>query len=218
MTWARRWRQVLEVLPEFVEIVTWNDYGESHYVGTIFEPGIPQAENADARPYVLNNPHEAWLETLPYQIAAYKHAFDPSNPAPSVAKGEDKIVYWYRTAPASAGTTKATGNACMSPINTNPQDERGYPIEDIMEDGIFVLALLSSPGWVSVAVGDEPPQRFEGLRAGLNHLSRPFGGEVGNVTVRSSTGVIGEGTAILSAPANGVANFNAWVGCAGHCS
>lgn len=26
--WSLRWDQTLDVLPEFVEIVTWNDYGE----------------------------------------------------------------------------------------------------------------------------------------------------------------------------------------------
>lgn len=26
--WSQRWEQVLDVLPEFVEIVTWNDFGE----------------------------------------------------------------------------------------------------------------------------------------------------------------------------------------------
>lgn len=210
--------QVLRVLPEFVEIVSWNDFGESHYVGPIFEPGIPQSAHADARSYVRHHPHEAWLETLPYQIAAYKHAYDASNPAPLVAAGEDKVVYWYRTAPASAGTTRVTGNNCLSPINTSPQDATRYPVDEILEDGIFAIVLLSAPGWISIAVGDHPAQRFEGLGTGINYISRPFTGESGNVTVRLSTGPVGEGAAILHRPISGVANFNAWVGCAGHCS
>ncbi|KAK5164026.1 Glucan endo-1,3-alpha-glucosidase agn1 [Saxophila tyrrhenica] len=179
--WSQRWHQVMEILPEFVEIVTWNDYGESHYVGPIHPPGIPQAEDADARPYVHHRPHQAWLETLPYQIAAYKHAFHRSNPAPSVRPGEDKVVFWYRNAPASAGRTRATGNSCISSINTSPQDETRYPVDEILEDSVFIIALLSSPGWVSVAIGHNPPHRFEGLGAGINYISRPFDRQFGKV-------------------------------------
>jgi hypothetical protein len=187
-------------------------------VGPIFEPGIPQSEGADARPYVLGHPHEAWLETLPYQIAAYKHAFKSSNPLPRVAPGEDKIVYWYRTAPASAGKTQATGNSCASPINLYPQNPTCYPVEEILEDGVFAIVLLSSPGTVSIAIGDNSPQHFGPLKTGINYVSRPFNGQIGQVTVTSSTGVIGKGVSIRTAPANGIANFNTWVGCAGQCA
>ena len=112
--WYDRWQHVLDVLPEFVEIVTWNDFGESHYIGPSIESGIPQGADTDARSYVDGMDHTGWLQTLDWQIAAYKHAFDPAvNPAPSVR--EDKVVYWYRLSPASAGTTSATGNDCPSP-------------------------------------------------------------------------------------------------------
>ncbi|RHZ43443.1 glycoside hydrolase family 71 protein [Aspergillus thermomutatus] len=33
--WHDRWQEVLYVQPEFVEIISWNDYGESHYIGPI---------------------------------------------------------------------------------------------------------------------------------------------------------------------------------------
>jgi hypothetical protein len=32
LLWYDRWNQILALRPQFVEIVTWNDYGESHYV------------------------------------------------------------------------------------------------------------------------------------------------------------------------------------------
>ena len=213
--WAQRWEQVLEVLPEFVEIVTWNDFGESHYIGPIYEPGVPQGGDTDALLYVQEMEHTGWLETLPYQIAAYKHAFDGSNPAPSVQ--EDKIVYWYRLHPATAGTTDATGNKCPSPINENPY-QKCVPIEEVLEDAVFAIALLSSPGSVSIAIGDEDGTTFDGLEAGINYVSVPFGGKTGVVSVRSSTGVSGSGEEILAQPQGGEANFNAWVGCAGGCA
>ena len=33
--WTDRWDQLLTLAPQFVEIITWNDFGESHYVGPI---------------------------------------------------------------------------------------------------------------------------------------------------------------------------------------
>lgn len=216
--WYDRWQQAVEVKPDFVEIVTWNDYGESHYIGPIFEPGIPQSSGADARPYVEGFSHEAWLETLPYQIAAYKHAVNPAkHPAPKVKAGDDKIVYWYRTSPASAGTTEATGNDCPSSINTGGY-QTCYPVTEILEDGIFAIALLSKPGSISVGVGSNSPQKFGRLKAGINFVSRPFQSETGKIKVRSSGGIRGVGRQITAEPASGEANFNAWVGCAGHCS
>ncbi len=36
--WFRRWNDILKSQPQFVEIITWNDYGESHYVGPLASP------------------------------------------------------------------------------------------------------------------------------------------------------------------------------------
>lgn len=211
--WYDRWRQVLEIRPDFVQIVSWNDFGESHYVGPIFEPGIPQSANADARSYVEGYPHEAWLETLPFHIAAYKHAMHPDKPAPVVRKGEDRVVFWYRTARASKGATRATGNHSASLINTGAYQQH-YLAPDMVEDRIFAIALLSKPGDISIAIGDYAASRESNLPAGISFASRPFDGQTGKVTVRSSSGCFGVGTSIYNEPADGVANFNAWVGCA----
>lgn len=38
LLWYNRWREILELGPRFVEIITWNDYGESHYIGPLSSP------------------------------------------------------------------------------------------------------------------------------------------------------------------------------------
>jgi hypothetical protein len=38
LLWYNRWREILQESPRFVEIITWNDYGESHYVGPLSSP------------------------------------------------------------------------------------------------------------------------------------------------------------------------------------
>ncbi len=35
LLWYARWLEILTMSPNYVEIVTWNDYGESHYVGPL---------------------------------------------------------------------------------------------------------------------------------------------------------------------------------------
>ncbi|KAF2716338.1 glycoside hydrolase family 71 protein [Polychaeton citri CBS 116435] len=214
--WYRRWQQTLDILPDFVEIVTWNDFGESHYIGPIYASGIPSASNADARPYVNGFPHQAWLATLPYQIAAYKHAKNSAKPAPSVPAGGDKVVFWYRTAPASAGSTDATGNDCKSSINTGGY-QTCYPIPQMLEDGVFAIVLVANSATATIKIGSNAATTFTGLKPGINFISRPFNGQLGAVTVSVSSGASATGPAIVSSPSSGKANYNAWAGCAGSC-
>lgn len=35
LLWFRRWNEILTMGPQFLEIITWNDYGESHYIGPL---------------------------------------------------------------------------------------------------------------------------------------------------------------------------------------
>jgi hypothetical protein len=35
LLWFQRWLEILTLGPTFVEMITWNDYGESHYVGPL---------------------------------------------------------------------------------------------------------------------------------------------------------------------------------------
>lgn len=209
--WGDRWQQTEQVKPRFVEIVSWNDFGESHYIGPIESAEI--VSGADR--YVDNMPHQAWLETLPYQIAAYKNAYDSSNPAPSVQGGQEKIVYWYRTSPAAAGSTDATGNDCPSSINTGGY-QTCYSPSQILEDEVFAIVLASSPGTATISIGGSSSSYS--VNAGINTISKPFNGATGTVSVSLSGGPSGSGVQITSSPASGVANFNAWVGCAGSCS
>lgn len=192
-----------------MQIVSWNDFGECHYIGPIFESGITNAPDADATAYVKEYPHEAWLQTLPYQIAAYKHSIKPSNPLPTVTK--DKIVYWYRTSPAAAGTTTATGNAAVSRINVGGY-QKAYPVQEMFEDRIYAIVMLSQIASVSITVGENLPTVFTELKPGLSFVSRPFDGQAGAVTVSSSSGCYSTGAVIVKEPPSAIANFNAWVG------
>jgi len=57
LLWFNRWNEVLELAPRFIEIITWNDYGESHYLA-------PAADDHDTTSpaWTANMPHDGWLE------------------------------------------------------------------------------------------------------------------------------------------------------------
>lgn len=38
--WYDRWQEVWYLQPEFVEILTWNDYGETHYIGPLYDKAM----------------------------------------------------------------------------------------------------------------------------------------------------------------------------------
>lgn len=71
------------------EVLTWNDFGESHYVGPI--EGIQPMSQG----WVNGYDHTGWLDLMKYYIAAYK-----TGTYPTIAK--DRVFLWGRLAPANA--------------------------------------------------------------------------------------------------------------------
>ncbi|KAI9728279.1 MAG: hypothetical protein M1834_007772 [Cirrosporium novae-zelandiae] len=198
--WHERWQQVVEVSPEFVEILTWNDFGESHYIGPIYETGIPSGSER----YVSSMSHDAWREALPYYIAAYKSG---NSTVPNVT--EEKIVYWYRPNPASSGSTDGT-------VGNNPDYQPTLPPAELSLDKIFVNAIVSSPASVSVQIGSNTATTLKAMTSGVNHFSVPFNGQTGNVTITISrdgqTVATVEGAEISDSCDDGIINWNAITG------
>ena len=67
--WYERWAQVLFKQPEYVQIISWNDYGESHYIGPLDDRQYTAFQTGKAPcNYVKDLDHTAWLKHLPYMI------------------------------------------------------------------------------------------------------------------------------------------------------
>ncbi|CAG8957749.1 hypothetical protein HYFRA_00000087 [Hymenoscyphus fraxineus] len=197
--WADRWAQTLTVQPEFVQIVTWNDYGEAHYIGPI---GAASEIPTGSGQYVNNMPHDSFRDFLPYYIARYKGS--------SFTISRDQLQYWYRTAPAAGGQT------CGVTGNSASQGQSVVSPNQVMEDGIFFSALLSADSVVTVQIGSGPVVQKQG-KTGINHWSVPFNGQTGVPTFKVvRSGVTGKGTAITSSTtlASGCTNYNVWAGSA----
>lgn len=75
--WFDRWQQVLSIdpQPEYLEIITWNDWGESHYIGPLRPLEFHAFNRTNGKSpfnYVEDMPHDGWREFLPYTIDMYK--------------------------------------------------------------------------------------------------------------------------------------------------
>ncbi|KAI9048837.1 hypothetical protein LZ554_007668 [Drepanopeziza brunnea f. sp. 'monogermtubi'] len=201
-SWALRWTQAINFGAPFIQIVTWNDWGESSYVGPLRSTNeIPAGSGI----YVDGQSHESWLDFLPYYIAKYKgSAFTVSR---------DQMQYWYRTAPAAAGSTCGVVGGDSSQDNGVPE----ISPNSILLDKIFFTALLSSPAQVHVQIGANPETVYS-FGAGITHQSLAFNGQTGAprfwVTRNGVTTGSGTGKAITAGTAlpGGCTNYNPWVG------
>ncbi|KAH9917216.1 glycoside hydrolase family 71 protein [Amylocystis lapponica] len=88
---ARRWEQLVAHRAQIgiVQILSWNDYGESHYVGPV--KGAQPASHA----WVDGFPHDAWLQLGAYYARAFK-----DGAYPPIA--HDRIYMWARPHPKHA--------------------------------------------------------------------------------------------------------------------
>ncbi|KAH8421671.1 Glycoside hydrolase [Colletotrichum scovillei] len=208
--WADRWGQVLYVQPEWVEIISWNDYGESHYIGPIKSKALGAMRTGRAPiDFVADMPHDGWREILPFAIDMYVRN--------TTTIANEKLVFWYRKQPAAAC------DSGMTTGNTASQLQLEFAPTEVSQDRVFYSAVLGSSASVSVTIGgvtqagtwSKSPEDGVGLYSG----SVPFNGNLGDVVVTISRGggssFSGSGSAISTqCGAGGLANWNAWVGSA----
>ncbi|KAJ5651622.1 uncharacterized protein N7484_005345 [Penicillium longicatenatum] len=207
--WHDRWQEVLYVQPEFVEIISWNDYGESHYIGPLYDKAMEAFEIGQAPfNYVTDMAHDGWRATLPYWIDMYKKG--------SAEVTQESIIAWYRLAPAAACGSGGTSG------NTASQLQIEFPPAEMAQDRIFFSAVLGSFSNAVVSIGGDAQtvgwSFVPGDDVGVYHGSVAFGGRTGPVTVslmRDNVVIATiEGKAISGSCTNGIQNWNAWVGSA----
>ncbi|KAJ5089135.1 hypothetical protein N7532_007819 [Penicillium argentinense] len=206
--WYDRWIEVAFLEPEWIEIISWNDYGESHYIGPLNDKGYGMFTAGKAPyNYARDMPHDGWRLHLPFVIDLYKKG--------TASLTEESLVVWYRIQPRSAcsgGNT--TGFAAL-----DRQVEKA--IDSWLEDKIFFSALLKSKASVTVSIGDSKNDaRWEyepdgGI--GIYHGSFAYdpdnlGKPIVTVLRDDKETVRVSGRSLSTNCASGFANYNAWVG------
>jgi hypothetical protein len=207
--WSDRWLQILYLQPEWVEIISWNDYGESHYIGPVRSNALGAMDTGRAPlDYVSDYPHDGWRELLPFAIDMY------SNNTTTLT--QEVLVAWHRRQPAAACSGGGTTG------NTASQLQLEFAPSDVAQDAVFFSAILASPADVSVTIGGVAvPARFTmspGSTAGVGwyHGRAEFGGRLGAVKVTVSRGGVPllavSGASVSNECQNQPENWNAWVG------
>ncbi|KAH6669697.1 glycosyl hydrolase family 71-domain-containing protein [Plectosphaerella plurivora] len=144
MLWYDRWVQTLHVQPEWVQIISWNDYGESHYIAPIRgeKSLVAFGDTYGKSPfnYARGIEHGAWRIFLPHMISLYKTG--------TAAVTQEGLNIWYRMHPKSAGC-KDSGTTAYTA--THMQVER--PWTEGNRDGVFFAAMLGSAASAHVTIG-----------------------------------------------------------------
>ena len=145
--WVDRWMHLLKVKPSFIEIVTWNDFGESSYVG----PANTQSTEVD---YYGNLTHTAFYNMAKVFIKAYK----AGQTEVSVTPEDEDVFFMYRTQPAESNGIQDTANWQQSlPKNATS-----------CENNVYIFSFLTSPTTVYLKSGETtyPVQAQEGVSKG----------------------------------------------------
>ncbi|KAJ5889283.1 hypothetical protein N7504_010093 [Penicillium tannophilum] len=217
--WYDRWEQAMFLAPEFIEIISWNDFGESHYIGPIQAANSDLADSAYTAfvtgeapyNYVLDMPHDGWRAFLPWLIETYK-----SNISTIEQEG---LQGWYRL--NAAGNCARDGGTTG---NTASQLQLEYYPYEIPQNKIFFSALLGSSADVAVTIGgtamDAKWNSTPSGGAGIYHGYVDFIDEYGAVEIEISrdgskiAGFTGSEIAETCATPGYIENWNAWVGSA----
>ncbi|KAF2116938.1 glycosyl hydrolase family 71-domain-containing protein [Lophiotrema nucula] len=131
--WYERWQQVWQLQPEYVEIISWNDFGESHYIGPLNEKEYTAFDTGEAPfNYVRGLEHAGWLEHLPFMIQTYLYGNSQFT--------RESVVVSHHATSAKVCTNGGgtTGNtASQLQLESNP--------EYISTDTLYIAALLTEP-------------------------------------------------------------------------
>ncbi|KAG9034125.1 hypothetical protein FRB95_013770 [Tulasnella sp. JGI-2019a] len=186
-----RWNEMLgTVKPQLIELLTWNDFGESHYIGPL-HPTNTAVYAGNAGAWVTGMPHDGWRRIIQSYITAYK-----AGTAPVPTSVGESVVMWYRPNPKGLVCSDAVG----------PPTGYTYPA-----DSVWAAALLNSAATLQICSGGKCASAV--LPAGVNYFSGPFGAGQPTFTLTRSGVTLLSGTGGLSI--NTVScttyNFNAYV-------
>jgi len=144
----KRWETVITNRDQIdiVQIITWNDYGESHYIGPI------QGDQPNSQAWVDGFNHTAWLDMTTYYANAFKTGSFPEI-------NQDKIYLWSRPHPRDA---------------TASSDSVGKPQSyQLMEDAVYAVVMATSPSKVTLSTSPSQSKTFD-VPAGVSKLSIPI--------------------------------------------
>jgi glucan endo-1,3-alpha-glucosidase len=165
---AKRWQTLVDNRDRFdsIEALTWNDYGESSYIGPI------QGDQPNSQAWVDGFDHTALLAINKYYATAFK-----TGSYPAITK--DVI---YLSARPHTKTATATADSVGRPTGGQNGDPSGYLWTP---DEFWALVFASKAGEVTLTSGANT--KTVAVTAGVNWLSQTL--EVGTGMSATFNGV-----------------------------
>jgi len=146
-----QWRTIIQQQPDWVEIVTWNDFNES-YVCPVAAPGSPDnGRSPKAAPSYLKSrsSHAGYLELSRYYIEWYKSGKPPPL--------KDALFYFYRRHPKDA---------------VAKEDRPVKALAGLVQDVLYVTTMMTAPAELQVTSGGT--KTVHPVKAGIQHVRIPF--------------------------------------------
>lgn len=155
-----RWNEAIDTVhPDIIELITWNDFPESHYIRDLppfTGPGSTQL--GDSGNYIYGHDHSAWRTMAKYFIKWYK-----TGKQPTVL--HDQVVFWHRVHPKDAICINGTTDVRNS---QNPTD------------AVFAWAVTAEDRTISMTVGSNKNWTFT-TRANTPVMNMvPFSADLGD--------------------------------------
>ncbi len=189
---AAEWESAIRSGATWVEIVTWNDWGEASYVAPFGGPADTGHWNGHWGPMLS---HEGFLDLSRYYIEWFK-----TGKAPAIQR--DELFYAYRLHPKDLEGRIKPGEATLG-------RPRGA---DVLRDHVFATVLLTAPARLNIHSGDRA-QGFD-VEAGVHHLEMPFGLGPQRFVLTRNGQVLIDKTGEHPISRDGWSNFNVFAGSA----
>ncbi|KAK1779648.1 glycosyl hydrolase family 71-domain-containing protein [Copromyces sp. CBS 386.78] len=208
--------------PDLLQIITWNDFAESHYISDL----VPSQILSEAESYVNGFDHGGFRAVLPWYVAAYKLGKTSAEEGlidrewPEEKLGDGVVSAWYRTTPVNVTTTTINGKEECGDGGTKwgQQGERSA-MEAVERDVVNVLAIVRRDTQVVVSVESTGKKVVKQVRkkggasffqVGFEELGLGKGNKKGGKVRIEMNGEVREGREIRDeCPGSGVINFNA---------
>ncbi|TFY55802.1 hypothetical protein EVG20_g9185 [Dentipellis fragilis] len=142
---VRRWEYLLSQRNhiDIVQLISWNDYGESHYVAPV------RGAQPNSQAWVDGFPHEPWMLLNAYYARAFKEGR-----MPPIEK--DRIFMWARPHPKTAQAS---------------EDEVPRPDGwQLTEDLFWVVLFATTAATAILSSGDDAPVKYE-IKGGVTKLA-----------------------------------------------
>ncbi len=152
---ASEWEAAIASGAQWMELVTWNDWGESTYIAPFGPPDAINIWNSHWGPKLLS--HVAYLDASRYYIDWFKRGRRPK-----IAR--DRGFYFYRLHPKGIEVSVDPGA---------PTKGVGRPAgADGLLDDVFVTLFLTAPAELTIESGTQ--RQVFPVSAGVQHFAMPF--------------------------------------------